>query len=123
VTGAERTLLLALFRWARAEGAVISRSITGLTFYSSADMQSSVLLARGAPSIKIRRGGENRLVRVVDVAEAVDVLAALGIVPARFSTAYRAGWDAGYEDSEQVVTPDAYRAVVPAAASELAVRR
>lgn len=32
--------------------------------------------------------------------QAVDLLVAYGLLPARFSTAYRAGWDAAYEADE-----------------------
>lgn len=38
-------------------------------------------------------------IAVGSVTEAVDLLVALGYLPARFSTAYRAGWDASAADA------------------------
>jgi len=43
------------------------------------------------------RGDGIRRVRVIDLTEAVDVAVAFGYLPPRFSSAYRAGWNAQHE--------------------------
>jgi len=43
--------------------------------------------------------------------EAVDILVALGYLPARFSTAYRAGWDAAMDDERVMHDDSRYPAV------------
>lgn len=140
MTGAERTLLLALFRWARTEGRLEwgrwhyrwSRETgpreqwVGIDY--SADDGEFLTLWRGRTNM--------RTYFVADVAEAVDVLAALGIVPLQFSTAYRAGYDACMRAhriaesrmpdrplfSRGWTDPEVY-ALLPWADHELAVRR
>jgi hypothetical protein len=97
VTPAERTLLLALFRWARTEGGMEwgrwahrwSRQRGPREQWLGVDFDSE-----DGEYLSIYRGRVNaRDYWVGSLVEAVDVLAALGIVPARFSSAYRAGWD------------------------------
>lgn len=103
MTAAERILLLALFRWARAEGGLEYRSIYRWTRRGPIEQRWGVSFDGVKPWLSIWRGRDTaKDYWIRDVAEAVDVLAALGIVPARFSTAYRAGWDAagGAPDSE-----------------------
>lgn len=95
MTAAERTLLLAVLRWARDEGAVATRLWpSDLAWYVAADDGASVLFTHGARRIKVRRGAGHTAMPVADIRQAVDLLAALGVIPARFSSAYRAGWDA-----------------------------
>jgi hypothetical protein len=137
VTGAERTLLLAVFRWARAEGVRLDGATRwtsppphrwGVEFWGGLD-DRPVFVWREGQII-----GSNY--DVVDIAEAVDLLAALGILPAQFSTAYRAGYDAcmrAHQIAESRLPdrplfsrgwtdPEVY-ALLPWADHELAVRR
>lgn len=92
----ERELLLALFRWARAEGRMEwgrwahrwSRQTGPREQWLGVDYDPE-----DGKYLSLYRGRENaRDYWVASVVEAVDVLAALGIVPPRFSSAYRAGW-------------------------------
>jgi hypothetical protein len=122
VTAAERTLVLALFRWARTEGGLeygglytwARRGLSqpekrwGITFNPEE-------WAEGEPvELEIWRARITmKSYWVASIAEAVDLLAALGIVPARFSTAYAVGWANRYYEADQDE---------PAAAREL-VRR
>jgi hypothetical protein len=142
VTRAERTLLLALFRWARAEGGVQYGRLHRWSHRGeSREQWWGVDFFDDGDYVSIWRGRDNaRDYWVRDIAEAVDVLAALGIVPARFSTAYRAGYDAAMQAHHIAKTsppgqsyradirprgwrdPDIY-ALLPAADHELAVRR
>lgn len=53
--------------------------------------------------------------------EAVDLAVAFGRLPARFSSAYRAGWETGREDIEHpVAAGDEFRAIVPAPSGGIA---
>lgn len=52
--------------------------------------------------------------KVASVAQAIDLLVALGYLPARFSTAYRAGWDAYNEASEIGEAARPYTEMMPA---------
>ena len=90
MTPAEQGLLLAVFRWARAE-AVERYTLAGTLVWGTDQwrvhrLSYGLLVTRGsaAPDIYYAR----------DVPEAVDLLAALGILPPQFSTAYRAGYEA-----------------------------
>jgi hypothetical protein len=97
MTPAERALLLAVFRWAYAERVDLhvllykwSRPGPSTTFWGI-----DYTAERTGCTLAIRRGRLGMAdYFVASVAEAVDVLVALGILPAQFSTAYRAGWDA-----------------------------
>lgn len=121
MTAAERSLLLALFRWARADPDIqFGRTYWvrhigepahqwGIDFHPE-DFDST---ERAAPMIIWRyRIAANRY-WVASVTEAVDLLVALGIAPTRFSTAYQAGWDVGREDVEHPLAANEFRAVVP----------
>lgn len=136
MTGAERTLLLAVFRWARAEGVRLDGAMRwtsppphrwGVDFWAGvADRRVTVWQDGWAEGVSCC---------LDDIAEAVDVLAALGILPLRFSTAYRAGYDAAMR-AHQIARsvpdklssprgwtcPEVY-ALLPWADHELAVRR
>jgi hypothetical protein len=61
-------------------------------------VRSSVAIDRDEPDrvgeARDYRYGTYSYHRVASVTQAVDLLVALGYLPARFSTAYRAGWDA-----------------------------
>lgn len=128
---AERRLLLELFRWARAEGGLeygglytwARRGLEGpgrwgITFYAN-DWEP------GEPvSLEIWRNRQTaKAYWVASIAEAVDLVVALGIAPARFSTTYRAGWDAANRYAEVAHCGDEWRSVRPAARRELAVGR
>lgn len=140
MTAAERTLLLALFRWARAEGRMEwgrwahrwSRQTGSREQWIGVDYDPDygdrLSLYRGYSAAKDYW--------FADIAEAVDVLAAIGILPARFSTAYRAGYDACMRAHQIAKSPAPDRplwsrgwtdpeiyALLPAADHELAVRR
>ena len=102
MTPAERSLLLALFRWARAEGITYG----GANWWSRPgpiEQRWGIDFESDCDFLRIWRGrNTSRRYWVASITEAVDVLVALGIAPARFSTAYRAGWDAagGAPESE-----------------------
>lgn len=137
MTRAERTLLLAVFRWARTEGVRLDGAMRwtsppphrwGVDYWGGRDDRD----------LHIWRTGQMLGVnyRVVDVAEAVDLLAALGILPLQFSTAYRAGYDACQRAHQIAKSPAPDRplfsrgwtdpevyALLPWADHELAVRR
>jgi hypothetical protein len=119
---AERTLLLALFRWARSAGAINIGWVRQPIWGTFPDGTAIVAYDHGhaIDSIQVRRATDPRLKRLDDypvrsVAEAVDILAALDVIPKRFSTAYAAGWTAGREDIEHPVPAGAaFAAIVPA---------
>jgi len=95
MTPAERSLLLALFRWARAEG--LEYGTTSWWCHRTGPREDwwGVDFNVGDECMTIWRGRmTGRSYFVASVTEAVDLVVALGMVPARFSAAYRAGWDA-----------------------------
>lgn len=91
----ERALLLAVMRWARAEG-IEFESAYWWTRRGPIEQHWGVSLLDGeSPFLTVWRGRDTgRDYWVRSLAEAIDLLVTLGILPARFSTAYRAGWDA-----------------------------
>jgi hypothetical protein len=128
VTPAERALLRELFRWARTEGDLdVSGTYMwcrrfrrpeserwGVNFFAR-DWEPGEPVALG-----IWRGtSTTKNYWVESIAEAVDVLVALGIVPARFSTAYRAGWDAMGGYAVKAHYGPEWTAIRPAAKREL----
>lgn len=119
MTPAERSLLLALLRWARAEG-MVSTGASRWTRPGQIEQRWGVSCDPGfSPVLTIWRGRDTaRDYWVRSVAEAVDLLVALGIAPARFSTAYRAGWDAHLDAAAGFavgsITRDEFRATHPA---------
>lgn len=123
MTAAERSLLLALFRWARSTGVRLDGALRwtsppphrwGVDFWpSSFEPNSPVRLSVW------RTGFSSKDYWVASIAEAVDVLVALGIAPARFSTVYRAGWDAS---NSVIGVPNAHIADVEAALQPVARR-
>jgi hypothetical protein len=129
VTPAERALLRELVRWARTEGGmdygspvfmwtrrigVPDEQWWGVTFYARE------WEAGETARLDIWRWPDNTQgYWVRSVAEAVDVLVALGIAPARFSTAYRAGWDAMGRYAVQAHYGSDWTAIRPAAKREL----
>jgi hypothetical protein len=119
VTAAERALLREVLRWARAEGV----RLDGASRWTSPPPHRwGVDFVSGDEYLMIWRRGQNtgKDYFVVDVAEAVDVLCALDILPPRFSTAYRAGWDAMGRYAETAHYGAEYTAIRPAAKRELA---
>ncbi len=57
-----------------------------------------------------------RRIEVDSLQQGVDILVAVGVLPARFSSAYRAGWDIGREDIEHPAPSGAaFAAIAPAA--------
>lgn len=124
MTAAERALLLALFRWARADGVEFGTAYRWTRRGPVEQRWGVSYLGDDSPFLTIWRGRANaRDYWVADLAEAVDLLAALGIVPARFTTAYRAGWDAAQLYSIQAHHGAQWTAIRPYAKRELAVRR
>jgi hypothetical protein len=139
VTRAERTLLLAVFRWARAEGGM-QWGRWHYRWTRQSGPREQWLGVEFDPGdgefLSLYRGrATGRDYWVADIAEAVDVLAALGILPAQFSTAYRAGYDAcqqahriahqpkpGSNWLRGWTDPEVY-ALLPWADHDLAVRR
>jgi hypothetical protein len=136
VTAAERTLLLALFRWARTEGGLEYGGLYtwarrgfhepekrwGITFDPTEWTEG------GPVELEIWRARITmKSYWVASIAEAVDMLAAIGIAPARFSTAYRAGYEARRQASHQARMHGwdwpVVQALIPATDRELAVRR
>jgi hypothetical protein len=115
VTPAERSLLLALFRWARAEGLQFGGA-SRWTRRGPIEQRWGVSCDPGYSAfLTIWRGRDTaRDYWVASIAEAVDLVVALGIAPARFSTAYRAGWDAANRYAAVAHYGDAYRTVRPA---------
>lgn len=131
MTPAERSLLLAVFRWARSTGVRLDGAMRwtsppphrwGVDYYQRSDRDSDLHVYRTGQIL-----GVNYM--VMSVAEAVDVLVALGILPHRFSTAYRAGYDArtlariAANASRLGWTDPAVAVMQPAADRTLAVRR
>jgi len=123
VTAAERRLLLALFRWAREYG---TKNVgpRGAHLWKQVGQQFAGKFMVGFSPTEypndldvIDEGwGKVRVYQTETIAEAVDILAALGVIPPRFSTAYQAGWDAGREDIEYPgPAGEAFRAILPAA--------
>jgi hypothetical protein len=118
MTPAERSLLLALFRWARTEGLVWG----GANWVSGTGPDGQrwgIDYDPGDEYLYIWRGRVvARRYWVASIAEAVDLVVALGIAPARFSTAYRAGWDAHIDAASGItggtITRDAFRGIYPA---------
>jgi len=136
VTGSERTLLLALFRWARAEGGLQYGGLYSWARRGPGEPRWGITFhpdewgTGNAVALEIWRSGITvKEYWVKDIAEAVDVLAALGIVPLQFSTAYRAGYDAAGRCREIAMrsskgwTDAGVYALLPWADHELAVRR
>lgn len=141
MTRAERTLLLAVFRWARAEGGLEwgrwahrwARQTGPREQWLGVDYDPA-----DGEYLSIYRGrGNAKEYWVSNAAEAVDVLVALGILPHRFSTSYRAGYEATRWADGIAASPatpgdwngprrgwsdPAVYALLPAADRELAVR-
>jgi hypothetical protein len=114
MTAAERTLLLALFRWGRAEGLEYGRSSRWSRQTGERETWWGVDFCVGDEYIDVWRGRANeKRYFVASIAEAVDVLAALGIVPPRFSTAYRAGWYVAAPGHLRSLTDEQYAAILP----------
>lgn len=93
MTPAERTLLREVFRWAIREG-IQQGTHARWTRRGPVEHRWGVSLDFDRLYLTVWRGrctGRDYL--VTSIAEAVDVLVALGVLPPRFSTAYRAGWD------------------------------
>lgn len=113
----ERALLVAAMRWARAEDRVERVNGYEWTRHGLPTLRWSVAWEDPeSPKLTIWRGRTTaKEYWVEDIPEAIDVLCALGILPPRFSTAYRSGWDAGYESTESGVVGADYRAIVPVA--------
>ena len=96
-TAEDRKLLAEVSKWARAYGWVVLRD-TGWQNPSRIIQvdwdERGVWIAR--------RNGTDRmwpaaqLYPATSVRQAVDMLAAIGILPPRFSSAYKAGWHDGY---------------------------
>lgn len=138
MTPAERSLLLAVFRWARAKGVRLDGAMRwtsppphrwGVDFCPyEFDRDEPVHLAIW------RTGFSAKDYWVTSIAEAVDVLVALGLLPHRFSTSYAAGFEAVRWVDALRATPqslavvpgtavaDAIAGMEPAAPRELAVR-
>lgn len=116
MTPAERKLLGAVLRWARADGVTVSWH--RWTRRGPIEQRWGVVHDGHEQKLTIWRGRDTgKDYWVTSIAEALDVLAALGIVPARFSTAYRAGWDAYIEAEDSGVSGAPYRALAPAVQS------
>lgn len=131
MTRAEQALLLQLFRWARTEGVRLDGAMRwgsppphrwGIDFWKGLDDRDLFVWREG------RVVGTNY--PVASITEAVDLLVTLGIVPARFSTAYRAGYNAANQ-ARQIAgepfrggkgwqCPEVY-ALLPAVDTELVV--
>lgn len=119
MTPAERTLLREVFRWAIREG-IQQGTHARWTRRGPVEQRWGVSLDFDRLYLTVWRGrctGRDYL--VTSIAEAVDVLVALGVLPPPFSTAYRAGWEAAHEDREHPSFGADYRAIVPAAPREL----
>jgi len=136
MTRAERILLLAVFRWAHREGGLAYGSAYTWTRFGAREQRWGVSFCAKdwepgeTVALEIWRGKEtSKDYWVKDIAEAVDVLAALGILSAQFSTAYRAGYDAAGSARRLALSSgrgwsDAgVYALLPWADHELAVRR
>ncbi|WIM97815.1 hypothetical protein ACTOB_001369 [Actinoplanes oblitus] len=136
MTRAERGLLLELFRWARTEGV---RRDGAMRWTSPPPHRWGVDFWNGMDDRDLQVWREGQMVaanyRVTSIAEAVDQLVALGIAPAKFSTAYRAGYNAAMRAHQiarsvpdKLSSPRGWSApeifaLLPAADTELAVGR
>lgn len=109
MTVAEIGVMREIVRWRRTQGyrceVVSSRVLGHWVEWEEAYNRRSVTVDRSVPEqFAVREVGRfayNQWYAAKNFTEAVDMLVALGYLPARFSTAYRAGWDAGC-DSERV---------------------
>lgn len=117
MTTDERRLLLSVFRWAYAEGFELTTAYHRWTRRGPIEHRWGVSLEDPeSPRLLIWRGRTNgRDYWVASIAEAVDLLVTLGILPARFSTAYRAGWDAMGRYSVRAHYGDEWTAIRPMA--------
>lgn len=102
MTAAERALLRAVFAWARA-------NVWRLAHWNDSGYRSWVaghssvglgVAGRSTAVLDISQPGRAASLDVRSVAEAVDLLCAIRILPAHFSTAYRAGWYAHVQGAD-----------------------
>jgi hypothetical protein len=121
MTPAERSLLLALFRWARAEGGLeYGRSSWWGNRTGPRAQWWNVDYDVGDEYLTVWYGTmpKAKPYYVASVTQAVDLVVALGIAPPRFSTAYRAGWDAHIDAASGItggtITRDEFRGAYPA---------
>lgn len=108
MTPAERALLLALFRWAWGAG-WINVGYRNAPIWRNPSGGPWVGMQKDHPGVIGVVGNEGEeSYRAASISQAVDILAALDIIPARFSTAYAAGWYAALsEDTLPGAEPDA----------------
>jgi len=122
MTAVERALLLQVSRWARAEGVRLDGAMRwtsppphrwGVDWWGENEPDDAT------PMVVWRKGtSTGKSYWVASIAEAVDVLCALGILPARFSTSYRAGWDAMSGYAERAHYGAEFAAIRPAVQRE-----
>lgn len=108
MTVPEIALMREIVKWRRANGVAYWRARTPIGRFVSWKVwsQGEVVWDPSAHEDRHlghddRNGSSYEWVRVANVTQAVDVLVALGYLPKRFSTAYRAGWDNAM-DAERV---------------------
>lgn len=99
MTPAERALLRELFRWARKSGIVNVgwRGAPVWRYRWNTKGTYAVSHQRGLRGVAVAIGGPHVDYRCETITQAVDILAALDVIPSRYSSAYRAGWYAGHD--------------------------
>lgn len=127
MTVAEIRLLRAIAQWRRAErvdfflwsgAGGVKHGYLSWDGPMPGEWRGSVTFSRDEPGrIGVTRDYRRQSYQwheVASVGEAVDLLVALGYLPARFSSAYSAGWIAGREDMDHPVPAGpAFAAIVP----------
>lgn len=124
MTVAEIALMRAIVQWRKANSIeFVKRSVMGTYWVdpfgeTGAKRRSVAIELKHAPSTPMGTapsGGASYTWHAVETfTQAVDVLVALGYLPARFSSAYRAGWDAGRDDARYGYEHTEYLRVMPA---------
>ena len=119
MTANEMAVLREIVKWRRATG---GEYLPMWSRYRLADGRSFAWLSLDSYATCMKVGVSSDITRVsytwhriASVQQGIDLLVALGYLPARFSTAYRAGWDIGREDMEHPVSAGAeFAAILPA---------
>jgi hypothetical protein len=99
MTVAEIALMREIVKWRRNHGVDFWRARRIGRFIEWKCFGKNQSVAHDLGDAEISHGslhGVHDRIDVQTVMQAVDILAALGYLPARFSSSYRAGWDASY---------------------------
>lgn len=111
---AEIALMRAIVHWRRANDIEYVPLFSRYCGEDNRTVAWTALGAQLAPRVGVTPNYHRALLvwyPVTTVTETVDMLVALGYLPARFSTAYRAGWDASavWHDTDEAHGGDEFR--------------